>query len=112
MASLLHSFEPPGNGLAQRAVVPLSNSSISDNDINLSPNVTRQESAVLLGSKEVNGEDNSKRPVLCVRKTRSGGHKTYCTENDFQMVRSFFHYQCIIVISIHQLKNYLHSVFK
>jgi hypothetical protein len=89
MASFLHSFDPPTNGSAVNKVTydeELNEVGVKD----LSQNASKRESAILLGSKDANGEDVSKRQVLCVRKTRSGGHKTYmATENQLQMVYYF-----------------------
>ena len=93
MASLLHSFDPPTNGSVVNKVS--SGGELRESgDKDLSHNAAKRESAILLGSKDVNGEDVSKRQVLCVRKTRSGGHKTYmATENQLQMVYNFcLHY--------------------
>jgi hypothetical protein len=85
MASLLHSFDPS----AQKAT-SVNEVSINDtSEKNNSPDITKQESAVLLGCNDAS-DDAPKRQVLCVRKTRSGGHKTYmATENQLQMVQLY-----------------------
>jgi hypothetical protein len=87
MASLLHSFDPPANGSAGQKATNVSDVSINDDGGKIhSLDISRQESSVLLGCKDAN-DDTPKRQVLCVRKTRSGGHKTYmATGNQLQMV--------------------------
>jgi len=88
MASLLHSFDPPMNGSVVSKVTSGGKACDTD-EKHMSQNTSEPESAILLGPKDVNGDDISKRQVLCVRKTRSGGHKTYmATDNELQMVYS------------------------
>ena len=89
MASLLSSFDPPANGsVVQRTTNGNDANGVSDaDDRDNSPDVTRQESTILLGSNDAKEDDGSKRQALYVRKTRSGGHKTYmATESQIQMV--------------------------